>query len=139
MDPPQDIWRLLHPSSYLGSARSTRPTWGRPGPPVLPGVGPVHVPVVGGRADVGALLGGPQDEPVDCPLPALVVAVQQVDGQRLAVLDGLAGPLVVLAARVAERTLPEAGVSGRNVQVAGLGGEVIRPRAVFCAPVPRVK
>src|SRR5580693_4875525 len=139
MVPPQDIWRLLHPSSYLGSGRSTRPTWGRAGPLVLPRVGPVHVPVVGGRADQEPVLAWPEDEPGDYPLPALVVAVQQVDGQRLTILDGLASTLVVLAAGVAERTLPEAGVAGRNVQVAGLVGEVFRARAVFPAQVPRVK
>src|SRR3984885_5061258 len=68
MAPPQDIWHLLYPSSYLGSGRSTFQWWG-----------------------------------------------------------------------VAERPLPEAGIAGRNVQVAGLVGEVFRARAVFPAQVPRVK
>src|SRR5260221_1862675 len=105
----------------------------------LPRVGPVDVPVAGNREQPGELLTArPQQEPADDALPALVVAVQQVDGQRLPVDDRLPSRVEVGMRWVAQRTLPEAGVPGRDVEVPRLAGKALPVAMLVNAVVPRV-
>src|SRR5215472_19320271 len=89
-------------------------------PMVLPRVGAVHVPVVDDREQPGVVPARPLQEPANHALAALVVPVEQVDGQRLAVRDRLRGGVTVRAGGITQRAHPEAGVAGRYVEVPGL-------------------
>src|SRR5260221_5250815 len=100
-------------------------------------VGPVDVPVAGNREQPGELLtAGPQQEPADDALPALVVAVEQVDGQRLPVDDRLPGRVEVGMRGIAQPALPEAGVPGRDVEVPRLAGKPLQVAMLVVAVVP---
>src|SRR2546423_14786706 len=57
----------------------------------LAGVGPIDVPVAGDRGQPAVLAGRDQGEAADDPLPALIVAVEQFHGHRLARRHGIAG------------------------------------------------
>src|SRR5580693_5971015 len=106
---------------------------------VLPRVGPVHVPVVDDREQPGVLPAWPHQEPADHALAALVIPVEQVDGQRLPARDRLRGGVVRGIVRITERALPEAGVADRYVEVPGLAGEYPRVSMLVAAVVPRVE
>src|SRR4051812_16109359 len=78
----------------------------------------VEVPVQGHRRQPRVLADGADAEAGDRALTALVVAVEQVDAERLAVRDGVAGDEEQRILDVADRALPEAGLTGRDVDVA---------------------
>src|SRR5205823_15036328 len=88
----------------------------------------VQVPVPGdhGEPQPPPVLGPyrEQAEPGDRPLPALVVAVEQLDRERLVPLGAVPDQAEQLFARVAQGALPEAEVTGWHVQVAGEPPEV---------------
>src|SRR5215469_9394885 len=108
-------------------------------PMVLPRVGPVHVPVVDDREQPAVLTARPQQEPADHALAALVVPVEQVDGQQIPARDRLRRGIVRGIAGITERALPEAGVARRYVEVPGLPGEPPRVGMLVAAVVPRVE
>src|SRR3984957_1403218 len=68
-----------------------------------------------------------------------VVAVEELDGPRLAILDDLAGRGSSWDPRFTEGALPESDVADGDVQIAGLPPELIKRRVrVLVAPV-RIK
>src|ERR1700719_4404931 len=135
MAPPQITW----PTQTMFPGRAPRRDL-RPGTLGLPRVGPVDVPVAGNREQPGELLTTwPQQEPADDALPALVVAVQQVEGQRLPAADRLSGGVQVGMGGIAERALPEAAVPGRDVEVPRLAGKAVQVAMLVLAVVARME
>src|ERR1700694_2010619 len=95
--------------------------------PSLPSsrVRPVDVPVPGDGADpVGAVVAGDQGEPTDGALPALMVAVEQVNGEHLPALDRGTHALAIGIVRIPDRALPEPGVARSDIHVASLKPEL---------------
>ena len=72
---------------------------------------------------------GSSTEPGDGPPAALVVGVEQVDGDAARCADRFFGSLVALRARVPQRRLPEPQVSGKGIQVALLARRTPLDRA----------
>src|SRR5579863_9278066 len=102
-----------------------------------PRVGPVYVPVpdrCGDPLPVVLGLGGVgarrHREPGDHPLATLVIAVEQVDGYWLPVLDGLQGGGVLGVAGVAVGGLPETCVVDRDPEIPAVPAELLQRRAV---------
>ena len=67
-----------------------------------------------------------QHEPADRALTTLEVAVEQLDGERVGLLDRFEERAPLGVVRLAESALPEARVTWWNVQIAGLESEVVR-------------
>src|SRR5436190_23893892 len=68
-----------------------------------------------------------QAEAADHPLAALVVAVQQPDGDVVGLLDRPPDGLELLAGGIAERSLPEPDVARGNIEVAREAVERLHP------------
>src|SRR5438552_2797096 len=81
-------------------------------------VGPVDVPVASGGGAPRTVLARDEHETADHPLAAFVVAVEDVDGHLAARLDRLPRRRELRRGRIPERSLPEAGVAGRHVEIA---------------------
>src|SRR5689334_18227425 len=83
-------------------------------------------PATGGVGRLACLI--PQRELRDHPLPALEIAVQQTQHHKVASFDRSTDCLEDLGIGIAERTLPDAVVTGRNVNVPDLGDELLKWR-----------
>src|SRR5215216_7576038 len=84
---------------------------------------PVEVPVPHDRAPPSGVRTRENAEAADHALSALVVAVQQVDGEPPPRFDRSQNAGVRVIGPIPNRTLPEADVSGRHVQVTRLATE----------------
>src|SRR5436189_2673290 len=92
---------------------------------------PVDAPVARDGGDPAvALLARREPEPADRALAALVVAVEDLDCERLPLLDRAPRVVELRRRRVAERALPEADVTGRDVDVARQPCELLERRVV---------
>src|SRR2546426_5597051 len=93
---------------------------------------PVEVPVAHHNAQpVRPLpLPRPHGEAADDALASLLIAVEEIDGERLPRADGFEDGGALGVVRLPDGALPEADVAGRNVQVAGLRPELRGIRAV---------
>jgi len=74
--------------------------------------------VAGGDREPSAILVGEETEAGDGALPALVVAVEQVDGDRLPLGDSGGCRREVRIGRIAKGALPEAEIAAGDVEVA---------------------
>ena len=115
--------------------RSSRPTRRRPSswrPERRPrsdggsaGVGAVDVPVTTTLGVPAVVARGEDGVAADGALPPLLVAVEQVDGEGLAVGDGFQQAGADRIVPVPDRGLPVARPAGRHVQVDGQPAEVV--------------
>src|SRR5262249_22740416 len=99
----------------------------------------VEYPVAPNGREPQSLLMRPDREPRDRPLPALEVAVQDVDRHRRAGLDRPPRIVVLRGRGIAEGALPKADIARRDVEVALEPREGIQRRVVFRPGVLRLE
>src|SRR5438270_5494050 len=99
----------------------------------LPRVGAVEVPVARHRRQPAILRRRDHRKAADDPLPALVVAVKEVDGHLAPAGDGVAGGGELRVGRIPERPLPEAHLADRDVDVPGEPVELLQRRMSVAA------
>src|SRR5919201_3802844 len=100
-------------------------------------VGAVDVPVPSDRRVPAAVFAREHAEAADHALAAFEVAVEDVDTERLARIDGGSCGRVYVGRRIAKRALPEPDVAGGHVQVTCQTCELIERRMLPRPPRPR--
>src|SRR5262245_13547036 len=135
------VLRLVAPNSTTGLVEREPPTrsvrvlrsrrTGLPSRHVIARVDTVEHPVAPNGREPPPLLVRPDREPRDRPLPALEIAVEDVDRHRRAGLDRPARIAVLRGCGIAERPLPKADIARRDVEVARQPRERIQRRVVF--------